>query len=246
MPGRMSDWLLEREQLVMHIGGLQKSSMIDYPGQVACVLFLAGCNFHCPYCHNPSLACGRCVEEISTHSFFEFLEKRRDFLDAVVISGGEPTLNDGLPDLCRRIRHLGFSVKLDTNGSRPQMLGRLLAAGCLDYVAMDLKTTFDRYGRLCAEDDVSERVAESIKIILSAAVAHEFRTTCVRPFVDREAIEYISKHIGRAQRYFLQRFVPARLLDPTFCRDGGCLFSEGELLEMKKAAAVHVGHCGLR
>ena len=95
----------------MRLGGLQKSSMIDYPGHIACVLFLVGCNFHCPYCHNPSLACGRCVEEISTRSFLEFLEKRRDFLDAVVIPGGEPTFNDDLPDLCRRIRHLGFSVK---------------------------------------------------------------------------------------------------------------------------------------
>lgn len=186
------------------------------------------------------------MEDLSIRRFFEFLGKRRGFLDAVVISGGEPTLNDDLVDICHRIRRLGFSVKLDTNGSRPRMLRQLLDADCLDYVAMDVKTVPERYGLLCAENEIADRIKKSMAIILSAGIAYEFRTTCVKPFVDREVVEHISQYISGAQRYFLQRFVPAELLDPTFCRDKECLFSEDELLGMKNAAADHVDHCDLR
>lgn len=186
------------------------------------------------------------MEDLSIRCFFEFLRKRRDFLDAVVISGGEPTLSDDLLDICQRIRSLGFSVKLDTNGSRPGMLRRLLDAGCLDYVAMDVKTVPQRYGLLCTENDIADRIKKSMEIILSAGISHEFRTTCVKPFVGREVVERIARHISGAQHYFLQRFAPAELLDPVFCRDKACLFSEKELFAMKDAAAVHVDHCDLR
>lgn len=230
----------------VRIGGLQRSSMIDYPGRICCVLFVSGCNFSCPYCHNPELARGQCVEEMSVRRFFEFIGNRRNFLDAVVISGGEPTLSDDLVDVCRRIRRLGLMVKLDTNGSRPGMLRRLLDAGCLDYVAMDVKTDFKHYGLLCSENSVTDRIKKSIAIVLSAGISHEFRTTCVKPLLDAEVVERILQYISGAQRYFLQRFVPSELLDPTFCRDKACLFSEEELLELKAAAAVYVNHCSLR
>jgi len=231
----------------MRIGGLQKSSMIDYPGGIACVAFLSGCNFHCPYCHNPSMARGQYVDEISDRDFSSFLEMRQGFLDAVVISGGEPTLHDDLPALCRRIRQLGFAVKLDTNGSRPAMLRRLLKGGLLDYVAMDIKTLPERYEALCDEKNVQAKVEESIALILSSDIAHEFRTTCVKPFVDRDTVARMARMISGAQRYFLQRFSSAgEILDPRFCTHNACCFSDEELLDMKETAARHVDHCGLR
>lgn len=231
----------------MRIGGLQKSSMIDYPGGVAGVVFLSGCNFHCPYCHNPSLARGQCVEEIPAQNLFEFLKKRRGFLDAVVISGGEPSVHDDLPELCRRIRQMGFAVKLDTNGSRPPMLRCLLHEGLLDYVAMDLKTLPEGYASLCDENNVQAALEESIALILSSGVAHEFRTTCVKPFVDYDVVSHMAASIAGAQRYFLQRFSTAgEILDPGFCPENACCFSDEELLTMRDAAARHVGCCDLR
>jgi len=231
----------------MRLGGLHKSSMIDYPGAVSAVLFLAGCNFRCPYCHNPSLARGVCEEALSEQGFLDFLEKRRGFLDAVVVSGGEPTLSDGLPDLCRRIQKMGFAVKLDTNGSRPEMLRRLLKDGLLNYVAMDLKTLPRRYATLCAETDIQVKVEESIAMVLSSGIDHEFRTTCVRPFVDENTVGQMARDISAAQRYFLQRFSSAgETLDPDSCADGACRFSEEELAAMREAAARHVGNCYLR
>ncbi len=221
--------------------------MIDYPGAVSAVLFLAGCNFHCPYCHNPSLAQGICVESLTERDFLAFLKKRRGFLDAVVLSGGEPTLAEGLPDLCRRIQQSGYAVKLDTNGSRPQMLGRLLRDGLLDYVAMDLKTLPRRYDALCAEKDIQTKVEESIALLRSSGIDHEFRTTCVRPFVDENTVGRMAQLISGTRRYFLQRFSAAgETLDPDFCADGACRFSEDELTVMRETAARHVGDCRLR
>ncbi len=231
----------------MRFGGLHKSSMIDYPGAVSAVLFLAGCNFRCPYCHNPSLARGVCVEALTDRDFLAFLEKRHGFLDAVVVSGGEPTLSDGLPDLCRRIQEMGFAVKLDTNGSRPEMLHRLLKDRLLNYVAMDLKTLPRRYDTLCAEKDIQAKVEESIALVRSSGIDHEFRTTCVRPFVDEDTVGRMARVISGAQRYFLQRFSGAgETLDPDFCADGACRFSEEELATIREAAARHVGRCALR
>ncbi len=231
----------------MRLGGLHKSSMIDYPGAVSAVLFLSGCNFCCPYCHNPSLARGACEETLSEQDFLNFLKKRRGFLDAVVVSGGEPTLAEELPDLCRRIREMGFDVKLDTNGSRPQMLRRLLQDGLLNYVAMDLKTLPRRYDALCAETDIQVKVEESIALLRSSGIDHEFRTTCVRPFVDEETVTQMARFISGAQRYFLQRFSAAgESLDPDFCADGTCRFSEEQMRTMREIAARHVGNCYLR
>jgi len=231
----------------MRIGGLQKSSMIDYPGGVSAVLFLTGCNFHCPYCHNPSLARGACLQERTAGDFLGFLEKRRGLLDAVVISGGEPTLQDDLPDLCRRIRRMGFALKLDTNGSRPSKLRRLLEDGLLDYVAMDIKTLPGRYTALCNEKNIPEKIEASIALVLSSGIEHEFRTTCVRPFVDRDTVARMARLISGAQRYFLQRFSDSgETLDPAFCAQNTCHCSEQELAAMRDAASRHLGHCSLR
>ena len=126
----------------MRIGGLQKNSLIDYPGKVSCVLFLSGCNFDCPYCHNPDLVRGSlsCHPFLDEKAVYEFLKRRKRFLDGVVISGGEPTLNKNLFRLCEKIKQIGYPLKLDTNGSQPQVIKRLINEGLVDYIAMDIKT----------------------------------------------------------------------------------------------------------
>ncbi|MBR9981399.1 MAG: anaerobic ribonucleoside-triphosphate reductase activating protein, partial [Desulfatitalea sp.] len=130
----------------MILAGLQKNSLIDFPGRVSCVAFVTGCNFACPYCHNPMLARGAYPQRITVPQLLDFLLPRRKLIDGVVISGGEPTLHPGLPDLCRAIRNAGMAVKLDTNGSRPAVLDRLIHLGLVDFVAMDIKTAPASYG----------------------------------------------------------------------------------------------------
>ncbi len=231
----------------MRVGGIQKTSMIDYPGHISCVLFLSGCNFRCPYCHNPVLAKGGIIHEIEMKNFFLFLKGRQGFLDAVVISGGEPVLNPDLPDLCLRIHKMGFAVKLDTNGSRPDMLQLLIRQKCIDYIAMDIKSDWNRYSLLTNEKDIAYNLEKSISIILSSGISHEFRTTCVKPFVDLRAAEHMAGYITGTQRYFLQRFKKdTELLDPLFCTKDDCFLSEKELHDIMSVASKHVTTCILR
>ncbi|MBW1769313.1 MAG: anaerobic ribonucleoside-triphosphate reductase activating protein, partial [Deltaproteobacteria bacterium] len=138
----------------MLFGGLQKSSLIDYPGKLSCVLFLSGCNFDCPYCHNPGLVKGRFSDhaQFEEKTVYDFLEKRRGFLDGVVVSGGEPTLQKDLVSLCEKLKEMGYPVKLDTNGSRPQVLRSLIDEGLVDYIAMDIKTDLLRYSSFIKND----------------------------------------------------------------------------------------------
>ena len=165
----------------MNISGLQKMTLLDFPGKVACTVFLGGCNFRCPYCHNAELLDGQIEPLMSREEFLAFLKKRIGLLDGVCISGGEPTLSAGLKDLIKEIKAMGYAIKLDTNGSRPAVLKELVAEGLVDYVAMDIKNAPDRYGVTCglAGMDLSA-IEESIRFLLSGAVDFEFRTTVVR------------------------------------------------------------------
>ena len=150
----------------MNFGGIQKNSFIDYPGKLSCVIFLSGCNFNCPYCHNPSLVKGsaECPASLRGDGLYGFLESRRDFLDGVVISGGEPTLQKNLVKLCETIKGLGYSVKLDTNGSRPGDLKHLIDSGLVDYIAMDIKTDPENYNPLIGENCDPTDLLSSINI----------------------------------------------------------------------------------
>ena len=190
----------------MIIGGVQKISLIDFPGRISCVLFLTGCNFHCPYCHNPELARGFPADDllITPDQFFAFLESRRSLLDGVVISGGEPTLQDDLPAVCAAVKNLGFPVKLDTNGCRPHVIRHLVTEGLVDYVAMDIKTDPRRYFPVFQSEDGQETLRESIRIIMASAPSYEFRTTCARPITDEVVIDAIARSIEGADRYVLQ------------------------------------------
>ncbi len=191
------------------IQGLQKLTLLDYPGKVACTVFTAGCNFRCPFCHNASLVThiqdGR---ETTQEEVFAFLKKRRGILDGVCVTGGEPLLHKDIEELLREIKELGFSVKLDTNGSFPDRLKGLVEEGLVDYIAMDIKNAKENYGRTIGiEDyDVSD-VARSVQYLLEGNVPYELRTTVVREFHQRADLEAIGRWIEGAEHYYLQQFV---------------------------------------
>ncbi len=232
----------------MHIGGLQKNSLIDYPGKISCVLFLAGCNFNCPYCHNPEL-----VHNKNGASLFampeqmdRFFASRRSFLDGVVISGGEPTLHPQLTGLCERIKQHGYPVKLDTNGSRPEVIRSLIDGGLVDYVAMDIKTDPFSYWPRIQKTYQPDRIMESIRIVMDSAPKYEFRTTCVKPFVDKAVIETIGELIRGADHYVLQRFRDTIVLCPEFFHNTSPGLTDSEMMQLQAAAAPYVKRCTIR
>jgi pyruvate formate lyase activating enzyme len=232
----------------MHFGGIQKNSLIDYPGKVSCVIFLSGCNFDCPYCHNPSLVRGgsECLAPFSYRDLYDFLKSRRTFLDGVVISGGEPTLHKDLGKLCETVKGLGYSIKLDTNGSRPGELKRLINHDLVDYVAMDIKTDPFHYHPFIRDKGNPEDILASIVTIMESAPDYEFRTTCVRRFVDERVIEKIARLIKNAKLYTLQQFNKSDLLHPEFFQDYEASYSLEDLINLKRIAEPWVQECMLR
>ncbi|MBR2572646.1 MAG: anaerobic ribonucleoside-triphosphate reductase activating protein [Clostridia bacterium] len=191
----------------MKICGLQKMTLLDYPGRVACTVFLGGCDFRCPFCHNFDLATGKAPAVMDEAELFGFLERRRGLLDGVAITGGEPCVYADLPDLLGKIRDLGYPVKLDTNGYHPEMLRGILKDRLADYVAMDIKNSPEKYARtagLAAID--SGRIRESADCLIHGTADYEFRTTVVRELHEEKDIEAIANFISGAKRYFLQPF----------------------------------------
>ena len=232
----------------MLIGGLQKASLIDYPGKVSCVIFLVGCNFRCPYCHNPELVNRHLYKGSypSEKAVCEFLSERRNLLDGIVISGGEPTLQNDLMCLCEKVKRMGFQLKLDTNGSRPEIIRGLIKGGLIDYVAMDIKTDPFRYSPLITNRCDPGGILSSIQLIVESNVHYEFRTTCVRPIVTEETVETIAKTIRGARRYVLQRFSNRKVLDPGYFREAGSGYEDHELLRLKSIADPWVKECSIR
>ena len=193
----------------MDIQGLQKVTLLDFPGRVACTVFLAGCNFHCPFCHNASLVTHVDPDRnIPEEEILSFLKKRRGVLDGVCITGGEPLLAPGLDRLIREIKDLGYEVKLDTNGSNSERLKTLAGSGMIDYVAMDIKNAPGKYGMTIGIDgyDMSN-IFKSVDYLMSGPVPFEFRTTVVREFHKREDFEEIGRWLKGAPAYYLQGFV---------------------------------------
>jgi len=232
----------------MYIGGLQKSSLIDYPGKLSSVIFFSGCNFDCPYCHNPELArgCATCPGDLTIANICDFLKQRQGFLDGVVVSGGEPTLQNDLADLCERIKGFGYPVKLDTNGSRPRVLEQLIDEKLVDYVAMDLKTDPVLYKSYIKSDCGPDPILASIRILMESGIDYEFRTTCVKPIVTLETIENMSHLIQGARLYALQRFRNYEVLHPEFFGGVENEYSDEELMQLKAAAEPWVSDCIIR
>lgn len=193
----------------MKICGFQKMTMLDYPGKVACTVFTGGCNFRCPFCHNALL-----VTEIDDENVFDeeeiisYLYKRKGIIDGVCITGGEPLLQKDITEFLQKVKATGLPVKLDTNGSYPQKLRELVEKGLVDYVAMDIKNSREKYAETIGLSDYDlSKVEESVEFLLSGAVDYEFRTTVVREFHTQEDILNIASWISDAKRYFLQGFV---------------------------------------
>jgi len=208
----------------MEIGGLQKTTLIDYPGRVACTVFLVKCNFKCPFCYSSELVLKEKIKQqpkIPEQDFFDFLKKRIGQLDGVVVCGGEPTVNPELPELCKKIKEMGFLVKLDTNGSNPEMLQQLISDKLVDYVAMDIKASKEKYPEAIGHgrdfnDIVVNQVSKSVDILNKREVDYEFRTTFAPKILTKQDILDIAKWISPAKRYYIQNFVPQKTLDPEF------------------------------
>lgn len=191
----------------MKIHGLQKMTLLDFPGRVACTVFLGQCDFRCPYCHNFELVDGSAPAVMSSEELFAFLGKRRGLLDGVAITGGEPCLHAGLYDLIAGIRDMGYAVKLDTNGNHPALLEKILNAGLVDYVAMDVKNSPDKYAMTIGLNRIDlTSIRRSIDLLMNSTTEYEFRTTVVSEFHEAEDFEEIGQMIQGASQYYLQRF----------------------------------------
>jgi pyruvate formate lyase activating enzyme len=202
------------------IKGLQKTTLVDYPGRIAATVFTAGCNFRCVFCHNTSLVNGREMENlpsIDTEELLAYLQSRTKQLDGVCVSGGEPTLHPDLPDFIRRIKDLGYEVKLDTNGTNPAMLQELFTEKLLDYAAMDIKGPLELYAQIVNTAVDTQKITQSIELIKQSGVPYEFRTTVLPAFLDEANFAKVAGMINGASCYYLQQFhTGAQLLNPAY------------------------------
>ncbi|MCF7905662.1 anaerobic ribonucleoside-triphosphate reductase activating protein [Candidatus Gracilibacteria bacterium] len=223
----------------MLLSGIHTLTLLDYPGHVACIVFTAGCNFRCGYCHNPEFVLPEKIKErmgdmIPEEKFFSFLETRKEKLEGVVISGGEPTIHPDLPEFIRKIKNMGFLVKLDTNGTNPKMLAQLLEEKLLDYIAMDAKASPERYNALAGTQNNFSDIQHSRDLILHSGVSHELRTTIVKGWHDEVELKKIIHWCEGTEKYTLQNFRPQKTLCPTWGKYSG--FTAEELKKFKKLA----------
>ena len=189
--------------------GMQKLTLLDFPGKVACTLFTRGCNFRCPFCHNASLVVrAEEQQEYNNEEVLSFLKKRLGVLEGVAITGGEPTLMSGLYDFIKQVKNMGYAVKLDTNGTRPDVLKRLVSDGLVDYVAMDIKNSPEKYAYTCGlpESYDLSKIIESKNFLMDGHVDFEFRTTVAKPFHTADDFKSIAKWLEGSEKYFLQQF----------------------------------------
>lgn len=228
----------------MTFGGLEKFTLIDYPGVPACVLYTVGCNFRCPYCHNPELVDETVETRLSEREVFDFLKERTKALGGVVITGGEPTMHTELPGVLASIKKLGYKVKLDSNGTNPAMLKKLVREKLVDYVAMDIKSPLARYSEVVARPVDLAAVRESIDFLLTAPVEYEFRTTIIKSLLSPEDIEEIGKEIKGAKKYYLQKFIPVKILNPQFKRK--TTYSDEEFEMLRQKIQPYVETCTIR
>lgn len=227
----------------MEIHGLQKMTLLDYPGKVACTVFLGGCDFRCPYCHNGELVLGGYPAQMDDGQLLAFLKKRQGLLEGVCITGGEPLLRPDLENLLGAVKDLGYPVKLDTNGSHPDRLQKLVEGGLVDYAAMDVKNSPERYGETVGVPDLDlAPIRDSVSFLLSGRVDYEFRTTVVREFHDEDAFRAIGPWIMGAKRYYLQSFVDR---DTVLCPGLGA-YPKGELESFANILRPFVPNVALR
>ncbi len=193
----------------MRIGGLQRFSLIDYPGKIAAIIFTQGCNFHCGYCHNPQLVCPQQFQvPVDESIVLDFLKSRQGKLQGVVVTGGEPTIQKGLLDFLAKLKSMNYAVKLDTNGSNPEILRAVIDLGLVDFIAMDIKTSLPRYENAIGVKPDVIRIRASIDLIIKSGIHHQFRTTLVSSHCTKEDLKDIQGYIGASRHYVLQSFIP--------------------------------------
>ncbi|RMH81331.1 MAG: anaerobic ribonucleoside-triphosphate reductase activating protein [Acidobacteria bacterium] len=229
----------------LKVGGLQSLSLIDYPGKPACVIFTQGCNFRCGYCYNVELVLPEKFGElIPVHEILRFLERRVGLIEGVVITGGEPTIQVGLDSFISEVKKMGYLVKLDTNGSMSKVLKRLIDEGAVDYVAMDIKAPLVKYDEVVGVKVDKPSLLESIRLIMTSGVEYEFRTTVVKEQLSKEDILQIVELIKGAKKYYLQKFIPGKTLDPNFSNRS--TYSDEEFKQILSSIKDYFVQCSLR
>jgi pyruvate formate lyase activating enzyme len=227
------------------IKGIEKLSVIDYPGKMCSIVFLPDCNFRCPYCQNPDLINRpHKLPDISEEEIFDFLKDRRKWIDGICITGGEPCLHKGLPEFIKKVKGEGFLVKLDTNGSNPEMIEGLVREGLLDYIAMDIKAPLEGYGEVARAEINKGKIQKSVDFIMNSGVEYEFRITVVPRLFKKGDIEKIGKWLKGAERFFIQRFRPGKTLDKDFKKES--TFSDKELEGLVVIARRYFKRVGVR
>lgn len=230
----------------MRIGGLHKTTLLDFPGRVSALIFTQGCNFHCPYCHNPQLARGEGAD-LPLTDVLAFLARRRNVLQGVVISGGEPTLQPGLAAFCAAVRDMGYAVKLDTNGSRPDVLEALLRQDLLDYVALDVKAPLSAYPDALCSRAVAAALPRSVELLAASRVPHEYRVTCVRPFVTEQNFSALLEALRPDVPCYLQKArLDGPVLMPEFFPTSGQALTAGEVDALASIGTAHGCRCAAR
>jgi len=219
--------------------------LIDYPGEICAIVFTQGCNFRCPYCHNPELVNPEMYAECLTEeTIFSFLAKRKGKIDAVAITGGEPTTQHDLVDFVKRVRKTGYSIKVDTNGSHPEVIEQLISMKLLDYIAMDIKSPADKFKNLTKSDISYQKITQTIELIMKSGIPYEFRTTVLKRLLDENDIVNIAHSIRNARLYILQQFIPSKVLDRRLMHYES--YSREELESLRKKITKSVSNILIR
>lgn len=229
----------------MKIGAIQKTSLIEFPKVISCIVFTQGCNFRCPYCHNPELVLPEQFQaSIPEGEIFNFLEKRKKYLEGVCITGGEPSIQKDIIDFIRKIKDMDFKVKFDTNGSDPKIIEKLIKENLIDYISMDIKGPFKKYEEICGVKIDTEKIRDSVEIIKNSEIDYEFRTTVVKSQIEISEFEEIGKIINGAKKYYLQKFIPSKLVNPNFLKE--ITYSDEEFEKAKNIIKKYVNFCEIR
>ncbi len=232
---------------VMLIAGLEKLTLLDYPGKVSATVFTVGCNFRCGFCHNPELVDARQIKNLSLikeKNIFDFLKKRKGFLDGVCVTGGEPTLQKDLPEFIKKIKKMGYLVKLDTNGYQPKILTNLLEDNLLDFVAMDIKTSPQKYQQAVGKKIDVQKIFKSVELIKNSEINYEFRMTVVPKLAKLEDIKKISQWLDSVKSFVFQQFRNDKVLSPAYKKVKP--YSEDQLEEFVAVAKEHFEKVELR
>lgn len=229
----------------MIFGGFTPCTLIDYPGKTAAMVYTIGCNFRCPYCHNPELVNETVEETFSEEVVVSFLESRQGMLDGLVITGGEPTMHgENLLLFMERVKKLGFLIKLDTNGTNPDFIVAATRRRLVDYIAMDIKAPLKTYHRVVGRPVDTDAIKQSIALIKNGPIEYEFRTTVIKALLSPEDLGEIAKEIEGAKRYYLQKFIPTNILNPQLKRKVS--YTDNDFVEFQNTASKYVAYCSIR